>query len=90
MSRRQLLLLTCFALSMFVLVGTVSAQASLVANIARTSEYVWGGDTNDYIADLEFVRALNDSHRRSLFGRLETLRLVKAAFNHFVKEIENE
>jgi len=53
MSRKQLLLLTCFALSMFVLVGTVSAQASLVANIARTSEYVWGGDTNDYVADLE-------------------------------------
>jgi len=42
---------------------------------------------DDYIADLEFVPALNDSHRRSLLARPDTLRLVKTAFNHFVKEI---
>jgi hypothetical protein len=53
MHRRQLLLMTCFVLSMFVLVGTVSAQASLVANITRTDEHVWSGGTNDYVADLE-------------------------------------
>lgn len=53
MNRIQLLLLTSFALSLFLLVGTVSAQASLVANIERTDEHVWGGDTNHYVADLE-------------------------------------
>jgi len=53
MHRRQLFLMTCFVLSMFVLVGTVSAQSSLVANIARTDEHVWGGNTNSYVADLE-------------------------------------
>ncbi|MHA2045336.1 MAG: hypothetical protein ACW99G_11115, partial [Candidatus Thorarchaeota archaeon] len=53
MNRTQLVLFSCLVLSMFVLVGTVSAQASLVANITRTSEVVWGGETNDYVADLE-------------------------------------
>jgi len=43
---------------------------------------------DNYVDELEFIPALNDSHRRSLFGRLETLREVKAAFNHFVKEID--
>jgi hypothetical protein len=38
---------------MFILVGTVSAQASLVANITRNDEHVWGGNTNDYVADLD-------------------------------------
>jgi len=45
--------MTCFVLSIFVLVGTVSAKASLVANITRDNEYVWGGDTYDYVADLD-------------------------------------
>jgi hypothetical protein len=33
--------------------GTVSAQASLVANIERTDEHIWNGGTNHYFADLE-------------------------------------
>lgn len=53
MHRRQLLLLTSIVLSLFVLVGTVSAQSSLVANITRTDEHVWGGNTNDYVAELD-------------------------------------
>jgi len=53
MNRSQLVLFSCLVLSLFVLVGTVSAQASLVANIERTDEHVWGGDTNHYVADLD-------------------------------------
>ena len=53
MNRKSLLLVSCFVVTMFVLMGTVSAQASLVANIERTDEHVWGGGTNDYVADLE-------------------------------------
>lgn len=53
MHRRHLLLLSCAFISLFILVGSVSAQSSLVANIERTSEYIWGGETNHYVADLE-------------------------------------
>ena len=53
MSRKSLLLVSCLVVMMFVLVTTVSAQASLVANIERTDEHVWGGNTNHYVADLE-------------------------------------
>jgi len=53
MNRKSLLLVSCFVVTMFVLIGTVSAQASLVANIERTDEHVWGGGTNHYVADLE-------------------------------------
>ncbi|MFW9926092.1 MAG: hypothetical protein ACFFDM_04915, partial [Candidatus Thorarchaeota archaeon] len=53
MHRRHPILLTCFVLSMVLLVGTVSAQSSLVVNITRTYEHVWGGNTNDYVAELD-------------------------------------
>ena len=39
--------------TLFLLVGTVSAQASLVANIPRTSEHIWSSSDNTYVADLE-------------------------------------
>ncbi len=42
-----------FIVSLFILVGTVSAQASLVANITRENEYVSSFSDNDYVADLE-------------------------------------
>jgi hypothetical protein len=42
-----------FIVSLFILVGTVSAQASLVANITRENEHLWSTDPNDYVADLE-------------------------------------
>ncbi|MFW9794159.1 MAG: hypothetical protein ACFFEE_07655 [Candidatus Thorarchaeota archaeon] len=53
MHRRHPLLLSCVFILLFIMMGTVSAQASLVANIERTSEHVSGGDTNHYVADLE-------------------------------------
>ena len=37
---------------MLILIGTVSAQANLVANTPRTSEHLWSG-SNSYVADLE-------------------------------------
>jgi hypothetical protein len=42
-----------FIVSLFILVGTVSAQASLVANITRENEHLWSTDPNDYVAELE-------------------------------------
>lgn len=53
MHRRQVLLMASFLVSLFILVGTVSAQASLVANITRDDEHIWGGDSNSYVADLD-------------------------------------
>ncbi|MFW9768432.1 MAG: hypothetical protein ACFFF9_01065 [Candidatus Thorarchaeota archaeon] len=53
MKRKSLLLISCLVVALFAFVGTVSAQASLVANIERTDEYVYGGNTNHYVADLE-------------------------------------
>lgn len=45
--------MTLIIVSLFILIKTVSAQTSLVANITREDEYVWGGDSNSYVADLE-------------------------------------
>jgi len=53
MHRRQTILMASFIASLFILVGTVSAQASLVANITREDEYIWGTSPNSYVADLE-------------------------------------
>ena len=53
MHRRQAFLIASFIVSLFILVGTVSAQASLVANVTREDEHVWGGDSNSYVADLD-------------------------------------
>ena len=53
MHRRQVLLFASLILSLFVLVGTVSAQASLVANVTRQDEHLWSNDSNSYVADLE-------------------------------------
>ncbi len=53
MRRRYSIPMAFIIISLFLLVGTVSAQSSLVANITRESEYVWGGDYNDYVADLD-------------------------------------
>jgi hypothetical protein len=51
MHRRQAILVASIIVSLFVLVGTVSAQASLVANITRENEHLW--TSNSYVADLE-------------------------------------
>ena len=51
MHRRQTILMASFIVSLFVLIGTVSAQASLVANITRENEHLW--TSNSYTADLE-------------------------------------
>jgi hypothetical protein len=53
MHRRQSILLASFIVSLFILVGTVSAQASLVANITRENEHLWSTSPNNYVADLE-------------------------------------
>ncbi|MHA2351981.1 MAG: hypothetical protein ACXABX_02550 [Candidatus Thorarchaeota archaeon] len=53
MHRRQTILMTSFIVSLFILLGTVSAQASLVANITRENEHLWSTDPNDYVADLD-------------------------------------
>ena len=45
--------MAAFIVSLFILIGTVSAQASLVANITREDEHVWGGGSNDYVTDLD-------------------------------------
>ena len=47
------LTLAILLLSAFMLIGTVSAQSSLVANNPRDSQHIWGGESNDYVADLE-------------------------------------
>ena len=51
MHRRKTILMASFIVSLFVLIGTVSAQASLVANITRENEHLW--TSNSYVADLE-------------------------------------
>ena len=51
MHRRQTILMASFIVSLFVLIGTVSAQASLVANVTRENEHLW--TSNSYVADLE-------------------------------------
>jgi hypothetical protein len=53
MHRRQTILMASFIASLFILLGTVSAQASLVANITRENEYLWGTSPNSYVADLD-------------------------------------
>jgi hypothetical protein len=53
MHRRHVLLLTSLIVSLFILVGTVSAQASLVANVTRQDEHLWSSSSNSYVADLE-------------------------------------
>ena len=53
MHRRQTILMASIIVSSFILVGTVSAQASLVANITRENEYIWSSDPNSYVADLD-------------------------------------
>ena len=51
MHRRQVFFLATFIVSLFILVGTVSAQGNLVANITRENEHLW--TSNSYTADLE-------------------------------------
>jgi hypothetical protein len=53
MHRRQALLMGSFIVVLFILLGTVSAQASLVANVTREDEHVFSGGSNSYAADLE-------------------------------------
>lgn len=52
MDKRRLTI-SILLVSLFLLVGTVSAQSSLVANIPRTSEHLWSSSDNTYVADLE-------------------------------------
>jgi hypothetical protein len=52
MNRRRLTF-GILLVSLFLLVGTVSAQSSLVANIPRTSEHIWSSSDNNYVADLD-------------------------------------
>lgn len=51
MHRRHSLLMATFIVSLFILLGTVSAQSSLVANVTRENEHLW--TSNSYVADLE-------------------------------------
>lgn len=51
MHRRQTILFASFIVSLFILLGTVSAQGNLVANITRENEHLW--TSNSYTADLE-------------------------------------
>ena len=52
MRKPHLILALTVVLSMSFLIGTVSAQANLVANTPRTNEHLFGG-SNSYVADLE-------------------------------------
>lgn len=52
MRKPHLILILTVVLSMLFLIGTVSAQANLVANTPRTSEHLWSG-SNSYVADLD-------------------------------------
>ncbi|TFG33048.1 hypothetical protein EU528_01740 [Candidatus Thorarchaeota archaeon] len=49
----QRLVLGILLVSMFLLIGTVTAQDDIVTNIPRTDEYLYSGETNSYVADLE-------------------------------------
>jgi hypothetical protein len=51
MHRRQTILFASFIVSLFILLGTVSAQGNLVSNITRENEHLW--TSNSYTADLE-------------------------------------
>ena len=51
MHRRHSLLMATFIVSLFILLGTVSAQSSLVANVTRENEHLW--TSNSYVADME-------------------------------------
>jgi hypothetical protein len=51
--QRRSILLVGFIVSLFFIVGHVSAQSNLVANITRTNEYVSGFSNSNYVADLE-------------------------------------
>ncbi len=53
MHRRHTILIASFIVSLFILVGTASAQASLVANINREDEHLWSTSPNSYVADLD-------------------------------------
>ena len=53
MHRRQTILMASFIVSLFILVGTVSAQANLVVNITRENEHLSSFSPNSYVADLE-------------------------------------
>ena len=52
MRKPHLILVLTVVLSMLFLIGTVSAQANLVANTPRTNEHLFSG-SNSYVADLE-------------------------------------
>ena len=52
MRKPHLILALTVVLSMLFLIGTVSAQANLVANTPRTNEHLSSG-SNTYVADLE-------------------------------------
>ncbi len=53
MHRRKTILMVSFIASLFILLGTVSAQASLVANVTRDDEHIWSTDPENYVADLD-------------------------------------
>ncbi|MFW9786247.1 MAG: hypothetical protein ACFFE2_01850 [Candidatus Thorarchaeota archaeon] len=53
MHRRQSFLLVSFTVSLFILLGTVSAQSNLVANITRDDEHLSSFSPNNYVADLD-------------------------------------
>ena len=53
MMDRQRLVLGILLVSIFLLIGTVSAQDDLVDNIPRTDEYLYSGSANSYVSDLE-------------------------------------
>ena len=50
---KQRLTLGIMLISLFLLIGTVSAQSNLVHNVPRTSEHIGIGADNTYVADLE-------------------------------------
>jgi hypothetical protein len=52
MNKRQLTLVIMLV-SMYLLVGVVSAQANLVANTPRDNQHIWGSESVLYTADLE-------------------------------------
>jgi len=51
MHRRQTILMASFIVSLFILLGTVTAQGNLVPNITRENEHLW--TSNSYTADLD-------------------------------------
>jgi hypothetical protein len=53
MMKAERLALCVFILAIFILVGTASAQSSLVANVPRDTQHIWGNESTNYAADLE-------------------------------------